>query len=158
MSRTSRTFGVIVLCAFVSSAVLAKSFTPKKNTHAEVKAYVKRAAEVVKKKGPDCATFSSKEWMSGDYYIFVSGADEKIICHPNASMIGKDNSTIVDEKGNKVGRMIIDNSKKPGGGWSEYVWPRPGETKAVAKSSYSMQVKGPDGKVYMLGAGGYELK
>ncbi len=145
---------LLLLCA---SAAFAKSYTPKKNTRADIKGYVKAAANVVKKHGPSCSTFESKDWRSGDYYIFVTGPDETELCHPNASMIGKPASEIVDSKGKKVGTALLEAAKK-GGGWVDYVWPRPGTTTPVAKSSYSMKVKGPDGKTYYVGSGGYELK
>ena len=64
---------------------------------------------------------------------------------------------VVDSKGAHIGTALIDAAKK-GGGWVDYVWPRPGTTNPVSKSSYSMQVKGPDGKTYYVGSGGYELK
>ena len=144
----------LLLCV---SAATAKSLTPKANTHAEIKAYVERAAAHIAKHGPDCAAFKSADWMSGDYYIFVTGPDERELCHPDAKMIGKPASEVVDANGKKIGTALIDAAKK-GGGWVDYVWPRPGTTKPVAKSAYSMKVKGPDGKTYYVGAGGYELK
>ena len=64
---------------------------------------------------------------------------------------------VVDSKGAHVGTALLDAAKK-GGGWVDYVWPRPGTTKPVRKSAYSMQAKGPDSKTYYVGAGGYELK
>jgi len=116
------------------------------------------AAKVVAKSGPSCEKFKSKDWMDGDYYVFVTGPDDKLVCHPNASMVGKANADIVDANGKKVGLDLIAAAKKKGGGWVDYVWPRPGQTTPVAKSSYATQVKGPDGKWYVVGAGGYELK
>jgi hypothetical protein len=154
----SRKFLVILVSLFLcASAALAKSMTPKANTHAEIKAYVERAAEHIARNGADCAAFKSADWMAGDYYIFVTGADEKELCHPDAKMIGKPASDVVDAKGKKVGTALIDAAKK-GGGWVDYVWPRPGTTKPVPKSAYSMQVAGPDGRTYYVGAGGYELE
>lgn len=144
----------ILLCA---TAAMAKSLTPRANTRAEIKAYVERAAKYIEKHGADCAAFKSKDWMSGDYYIFVTGPDEREVCHPNPEMIGKPASEVVDSKGMHVGTALVDAAKK-GGGWVDYVWPRPGTTTPVAKSAYSVQVKGPDGKTYYVGSGGYELK
>jgi cytochrome c len=154
-----RNFAAVVLVGLVATAAIAKSEVPTKNTHKAIKKYVKEAAEVVAKKGPSCETFSSKDWMSGDYYIFILGPDEKILCHPNASLIGKNNLDVTDANGKKIGVEIAANAKKKGGGWTEYVWPRPGTTTPqVPKMTYSTQVKGPDGKWYVVGGGGYELK
>jgi len=145
-----------VLC-LIATVALADSNLPKANTRAGIKAYVDAAAKVVAKYGPSCAEFAEKEWRSGDYYIFVTGPDEKELCHPNPQMVGKPASEIVDANGKKVGTALVEAAKK-GGGWVDYVWPRPGTDKPVPKSSYSVQVKGPDGKTYYVGAGGYELK
>ena len=146
---------LLVLCA---STALAKSYTPKKNTRADIKAYVNAAAKYVKKHGADCAAFKSKEWTFGDYYIFVDGPDNRTLCHPNAAIVGKNSDEIVDVNGKKVGMAIREAAAKKGGGWTDYMWPRPGTDKPVAKSTYAMQVKGPDGKTYVVGSGGYELK
>ena len=151
-------FAIVFVIALVAPALLADSYVPKANTHAAIKAYVEAAAKVIAKSGPSCAEFAEKEWRSGDYYIFVTGPDDKELCHPNKDMIGKSASEVKDSNGKNVGLLLLEAAKKPGGGWVDYMYPRPGTTKPVAKSSYSMSVKGPDGKTYYAGAGGYELK
>jgi methyl-accepting chemotaxis protein len=158
MNRRHTSWVLVVLLLICTSAAMAKSNLPAANTRAAIKTYVKSAAKIVAKNGPSCDTFKSADWTGGDYYVFVTGPDEKLICHPNPSMVGKANADIVDANGTKVGTMLIDASKKKGGGWVEYVWPRPGQTTPVKKSSYATRVKGPDGKWYVVGAGGYELK
>ena len=45
-----------------------------------------------------------------------------------------------------------------GHGWVNYVWPRPGQTTPSPKSTYVVRVIGPDGKRYIVGSGGYDLK
>ena len=149
---------VVLLLVLCASTAFAKSFTPKHNTRASIKAYVESAAKYVAKHGADCAAFKSKAWMYGDYYIFVDGPDGKTLCHPNPAIVGKTAEEIVDANGKKVGVAIRETAAKKGGGWVEYVWPRPGTDKPVAKSTYAMQVKAPDGKMYVVGAGGYEVK
>ena len=157
MSRryVTLTISLLILCA---ATAFAKSHVPKSNTRAAIKAYVNSAASVVAKKGPSCEAFAGKDWMAGDYYVFVMGPDEKAICHPNPALVGKPASDIVDANGKKVGEDIIAAGKKKGGGWVEYVWPRPGTTNPVPKSTYATHVKGPDGKMYVVGSGGYEVK
>ena len=143
-----------VVCA---SAMALNTNLPKSNTRAEVKAYVERAAQYVAKNGVTCSALQSKTWSSGDYYLFVVDANDKLVCHPNASLVGTSADAIVDSKGAKVGTML-DMMARKGGGWVNYVWPRPGTTNPVPKSSYAMEVKAPDGKMYVIGAGGYEMK
>jgi cytochrome c len=158
MNRRHASWVLATILLLACSPAIAKSYLPAANTRAAIKSYVRNAAKVVAKNGPSCDTFKNKDWMGGDYYVFVTGPDDKLVCHPNAAMVGKANADIVDANGTKVGTMILDASKKKGGGWVEYVWPRPGQTTPVKKSSYATRVKGPDGKWYVVGAGGYELK
>jgi methyl-accepting chemotaxis protein len=73
-------------------------------------------------------------------------------------MIGKPNASVVDVNGKNVGTAIEAAANKQGGGWIDYMWPRPGTTKPVAKSTFATTVKAPDGKTYIVGAGGYGLK
>ena len=150
-------FTVLLLAVGVPAA-FAKSYTPTKNTHAAIKKYVQAAASRVAKHGADCAAFTKPEWRSGDYYIFVDAPDNTTLCHPNASLIGKNSDEIKDANGKSVGAAIRTAAARTGGGWAEYMWPRPGTDKPVPKSTYVMKVKAPDGKTYVVGSGGYELK
>src|SRR5262245_7258706 len=86
--------------------VAATTHLPKANTRAAIQAYVEDAAKIVQKGGPSCATFASPEWRGGQWYIFVDGPDDKIVCHLKTDMIGKAPSSIVNAKGEKVGAMI----------------------------------------------------
>lgn len=138
--------------------VAAASHLPKTNTHADVQRYVEEAAKVVQKYGPSCATFASPAWRSSTYYIFVDGPSDNILCHANAAMIGKPPSTFVNSKGEKVGAMIAAKAQGNGKGWVDYFWLPPGKKTEELKSSYVMGVTGPDGKHYIVGAGGFNLK
>ena len=71
MSRRSVSLALRLLLVICASTALAKSYVPKKNTRAAVKSWVDHAAKVVAKNGPACDTLKEKNWMSGDYYIFV---------------------------------------------------------------------------------------
>jgi cytochrome c len=158
MSKKHLSIALSLLLAIFASTLSAKSYTPRANTRAAIKAYVDRAAKVVASKGADCKAFKSRAWMSGDYYIFVSGPDDRLVCHPNAQMVGKLNTEVVDANGKNIGQALNVAASQPGGGWVDYVWPRPGKTKPEPKSSYVMKVTGPDGKSYEVGSGGYGLK
>ena len=142
----------------LASAALANSYTPRANTRREIKKYVRAAAKHIAQHGPSCSEFASRDWRSGDYYIFVLGPDKRTLCHPDSSMIGRPASQIVDANGKHVGDMIAAAAMRMRGGWVDYVWPRPGTSKAVPKSTYAEHVKSPDGDLYIVGSGGYELK
>lgn len=155
---TRRHISLVIVLLFLVTPLFAKSHVPKKNTRKAIKEYVEEAAELVSKKGPDCAALNGPDYKGGDYYVFVSGPDGKTLCHPDPKIVGKAMTEIVDANGKKVGVELDAAAKKKGGGWVDYVWARPGTTKPVAKSTYVTTTKGPDGKMYMVGAGGYEVK
>lgn len=142
----------------VAATALAASHLPKANTHAAIKAYVEEAAKIVQKNGPSCATFASPEWRSGEWYIFVDGPNDEVLCHPNASLIGKSPTMVVNAKGDKVGAMVAAKGKGNGSGWVEYLWTPPGKTAEALKTTYVVGVTGPGGKHYVVGAGGWNVK
>jgi methyl-accepting chemotaxis protein len=156
----SRILLLVSVCviAIVAIAAAPVSHVPKANTRDALIAYVKDAAAIVQKSGPSCDAFASPEWRSGDYYIFVLGPDDKLVCHPKADMIGKLQSDIVNSIGDKVGERILKMGMADGKGWVDYLWARPGKTNEEPKSSYVMGVMGPDKKHYIVGAGAYDLK
>jgi signal transduction histidine kinase len=157
MSRNAFSFALCLLLSL--SAMAADSHTPPANTRDAVKAYVQEAAKVIAKDGPSCATFADKSWTSDDYYIIVVGPDDKVVCYPDPQVVGRPTSQVVDVNGKKVGDLLNAAARNnEGGGWVEYLWPRPGTTKPVPKSSYAVSVTAPDGKRYVVGSGGYELK
>src|ERR1051325_3673740 len=82
----------VTACLLATAALAAVSHLPKANTRAEVKRYVEDAAKVVKANGASCKTFESPEWRNGEYYIFVSGPDGKLLCHPRSEerRVGKE--------------------------------------------------------------------
>jgi methyl-accepting chemotaxis protein len=155
MRRVSLLLAIAALLPALSPAL----FYPLENTRKAVVRYVKNAADIVRKDGAaSCATFETMQWRSGDYYIFVVGPDDTTLCHPNAALIGKPESAIVNAAGDKVGERIMKAGAGDGKGWVDYLWPRPGQTKEEPKSAYVMGVTGPDGKHYIVGAGGYGLQ
>jgi signal transduction histidine kinase len=138
----------------------ATSYTPRTNSRAELQRYVERAADLVAKEGPAaaCVEFASTRWKGGDYYIFVDRLDDNVlVCHPNAGMVGKDQSNLQDVNGKYITREMKTLASTQGRGWVEYMWPRPGETAPSPKSAYVIAVTGPDGKRYNVGSGGYNM-
>jgi cytochrome c len=147
---------VAVLLVVLVAGCTTSSMTPRANTRTDIIEYVNGAAALVAKSGPSCDTFATKQWMAGDYYIFVINADGRLACHPNAQLIGRPSHEIVDANGLNVGDALVAAASGPEGhGWVEYVWPRPGQTAPVPKSSYATRVTGPGGVTYIVGSGGH---
>jgi len=76
----------------------------------------------------------------------------------NVAMLGKTNVEgknrydIQDVKGNYLIREIIKTGMQPGGGYTDYWFPRPGSDKAAQKRSYSLYFKPFD---WVIGTGNY---
>jgi hypothetical protein len=151
---------LLVVC-FIATACIS-SYTPSSNSRADLQQYVERAAALVREQGPAaCETLKGPAWMRGDYYIFVNTLDEDVtVCHPlRPELIGQSQTDIQDANGKYFAREMRAAASSPAGfGWVEYVWPRPGQTAPVPKSTYVMTVTGPDGKRYVVGSGGYEVR
>jgi hypothetical protein len=147
----------VCVIAVVAMAAAPPSHLPTANTRAAVMAYVKDAATVVQKNGPSCDAFAKPEWRSADYYVFVSGPDNKLICHANASVIGKSAADVVNKNGDMVGAKITKMGMADGQGWLDYLWTPTGKTTEETKSTYVMGITGPDHKHYVVGAGGFGL-
>jgi len=141
-------------------ACATSSMTPRANTRDEIVSYVNRAAQLVAAHGPSCDDFESPKWYSGDWYVFVLESDGRTVCHPaRPDMIGTMETSIVDPNGKPIGTEFLRVAREQtNGGWVDYVWARPGQTTPVPKSSFVKQVTGPDGKKYIVGSGGYELR
>ena len=125
------------------------AYMPKANSRREIKKYVHAAAKHIAEHGPSCSEFAKSEWRSGDYYIFVIGPDKRTLCHPDPALIGRASG----ENG-----RIVAAAMRMRGGWVEYPWPRLNNGKMAPKSTYAEHVKSPDGDVYIVASGGYDLK
>lgn len=139
----------------------ASSYTPAQNTRENVVAYVERAAALVGREGPTaaCATFHEPRWRGGEWYVFINGIDNVLVCHPERpDLVGGDQTNLRDVNGVYLAREMSARAADPDGrGWVEYMWARPGETTPVRKSVYVVAVTAPDGKRYVVGSGGYEM-
>ena len=150
----------LVALAFLALAC-ATSNVPRTNSRTDLQTYVEQAAAIIRDQGPAaCSTFSRREWMDGDYYIFVNNADTNVtVCQPvRPEMVGQDQSNLQDPTGKYIIREMLAAATGPEGrGWVEYMWPRPGQTDPSKKIAYVVSVNGPDGVKYVVGSGYYEM-
>ncbi len=74
---------------------------------------------------------------SGKEYLFVLGTDLITVMHPiKPALVGKDLSNFKDPQGKKLFVEMARVCEDKGEGFVEYLWPKPGEDKPVAKLSY----------------------
>ncbi len=73
-----------------------------------------------------------------DNYFWIDTVDGVNVVLLGRDSEGKSRLEDVDPTGKKLIREIIQNGLKPGGGFSEYHFPKPNQTEAVGKRSYSL--------------------
>jgi methyl-accepting chemotaxis protein len=73
---------------------------------------------------------------NGDY-LWINDMKPVMVMHPfKPEMNGKDISDFKDPHGKKLFVEMVNVCKKDGQGFVDYMWPKPGEDKPVAKLSY----------------------
>lgn len=152
-------FRTFVAAAAVFAVSCSTTMVPREHSRQAVIDYVNRAAELVADSGAAaCQTFRGSDWYSGDWYIFVFDETGRTVCHPaRPEMAGTMASQLVDVNGVRMGDEFMRIGSLDGGGWVDYSWTRPGSTTPVAKSAYVRSVM-RDGKRYIVGSGGYEMR
>lgn len=149
---------VLLLLATIAVAC-STARTPATESRDEIVRYVNRAAEVVRVNGAGaCTELQRPAWFTSDWYVFVLDQDGRTVCHPaRPEMVGRSSNELVDVNGKRFGEEFVRTAAS-GGGWVDYMWPRPSSTTPEAKSSYVLSVSGPDGRTYIVGSGGHAVR
>lgn len=118
---------------------------------------VNEAADFLAQKGEEgLPEFNNAEgpWVFKDTYVFVYNCSKEIIAaHINNKLIGYNLGDLVDKKSNYLGLELCAAAEDPNGAWTEYWWPKAGNTEPERKISY---IKKVPGQPYEVGAGIYE--
>lgn len=155
MKRSLRTAAIVVVL-LTCFAALAWA---EEATKDEVVAKCEEAAKLVQEKGVEAAsqTIGDKEgpFVWKDTYVFLMDLDGKMIAHPiKPELTQKDSLVEVkDTDGKPLFMEFIELAGSKGEGWVDYMWPKPGDEKPAAKSSYIYRVEGTP---YFVGAGIYK--
>ena len=145
---------ILVTIACFSAMAWAESATKQ-----EVVAKCEAAAKLIQDQGIEMAsqTIGNKKgpFVWKDTYVFLMDLDGKMIAHPiKPELAQKDNLLQVkDTDGKPLFVEFVEVAGSKGQGWVNYMWPKPGEDKPAAKTSYILRVKGTP---YFVGAGIYE--
>ncbi len=91
------------------------------------------------------------DYGDGNYY-FVYNSEGVIIIDRGSELEGGNEYDFVDMKGNYYARDLINNGKKPDGGFSEYYFSKPNSSEPKAKRSYSRYFEPFD---WVIGTGNY---
>jgi hypothetical protein len=151
----------ILIPAFAGLLIGASPAMAAGEDHAgpeEVIAKVRSAAALLAERGPaglDTLRDATSPYSWKDTYVFVvdCNADEVMANPAFPSRQGGDIKQHTDYDGKQYGHALCETATRPGGGWIEYVWLKPGGDVPLRKISYVMSV---DGQPYQLGAGIYD--
>jgi cytochrome c len=149
---------LLACLAFLATAAVAVPPPSSSAQEKQVKALVKSAAKLIKKKGEAAfAELNVKNgpWHKGATAIFVG--DDKGLELVNAAapeLVGKNLWDFKDPDGKLVIQEEWKIIKAKGKGWLECKWAKPGTTQPVPCRSYVQGVK-YKGKQYMVGAAYY---
>jgi hypothetical protein len=153
--KASRIFAGVAVAVLVSLSSVAVG--QDKATAEQVVSKVRDAASALSKTG-DLAQFNQKQgpWVWADTYVFVQNCDnDRIAAHPmKPELIGQDFMSLKDTKGNPLFQKNYCQEANDGV-WSEYWWPKPGETGGFRKLAYGLRVKGTP---YVVVSGIYDDK
>jgi len=98
---------------------------------------------------------TSSEFVYKDTYVFVIDTLYNMLVNPgDPSIEGKNQKDLMDPNGKYISREIVKMALDNGQGWVEYMWPKPGTTKAVRKSSFVKKII-IRGEVLVVGTGVY---
>ena len=128
---------------------------------ADTKALVENGVAMAKEKGlePTLKAIGDPKgpFVKGDLYLFAGSLDKvTATAHPFAAdkLVGPDLTNLKDSKGSQFFIKFKEIAEKPGSGWVEYWWPKPGEKEPSLKKTFIMRVPGQDAYI----AAGYYPK
>jgi methyl-accepting chemotaxis protein len=89
----------------------------------------------------------------GNEYFWITDQRPVILMHPfRPKLVNKNASKLKDKAGKYLFKEMVAAAKNKAGGFVDYLWPKPGETKPVPKISY---VKNVPGWNWIIGSGIY---
>ncbi len=97
------------------------------------------------------SALAAMRFEGGTGYIFVNDSNGVVISHPKKSIVGKSLWDAADANGVKFIQELIKQAKA-GGGFVQYLWPKPGEEEPQPKLSYSVYFRPWD---WVMGTGVY---
>jgi cytochrome c len=143
MKRSMLTATVIVIMITCFAALVWAEGATKE----EVIAKCEAAANLIQEKGVEIASqaIGNKEgpFVWKDTYVFLMDLDGKMIAHPiKPELTQRDNLLqVADTDGKPLFVEFVQVAGNSGQGWIDYMWPKPGEDKPVAKSSFIYRIK-----------------
>jgi cytochrome c len=150
---------ILVVCIVLASLWMANTVMAESATSDEAIAKCMEAAKLIQEKGIDPAGKAigdkSGAFVWKDSYVFLMDMDGKMLAHPIKPELTKQDNllSVKDTDGKPLFVEFVDIANQKGKGWVDYMWPKPGQEKPAAKSTYIYRVPGTQ---YFVGAGIYK--
>jgi hypothetical protein len=126
---------------------------------------VEKAASLIESRGTEAfLAFALKgsEWLDDERYMFVYDDRGIVAFHPiELELVGQDLSRFRDIEGRPVIAEMMEIGRRPepdASGWVFYLWEGPWHTRPQWKGSYVRKAVSPDGRVFLVGSGLYNVK
>ncbi len=158
----------LLTAVFICLAPISAQASAPQYKYQETKdlvALVDAASQLVSKEGEKAfAKFRQKDsrWYKGERYVFIEGPDGTEYVNPAfPELEGKNLYELKDAFGKPYVKQFIQRAmdpKGPGWTWVHYLWHKPGKQPLYWKTSFIKRVKSPQGKVYLVGSGLYNMK
>jgi len=117
------------------------------------------AAKLIKDKGVEAGIKAIGDpkgaFVWKDSYVVLMDMDGKVLAHPIMPELTKRDDLLKTNNSDGTNPFVefIKLANEKGSGWVDYMWPKKGEEKPVAKSSYVQRVPGTQ---YLVSAGIYK--
>ncbi len=126
---------------------------------------VERAAVMVESQG-DLAFEQLKKpnskWFHGETYFYAYTPDGVCVFHAETpELIGRNLIELKDIHGKSITKELVKigaNPEQDSRGWIFFEWGHGPQLTPNWKGAYARRVRTPEGKVYILGSGAYDLK
>jgi hypothetical protein len=126
---------------------------------------VEEAASSIERGGTEAFhDFSRKgsKWLNDQHYMFVYDEHGKAVFHPiEPDLVGQDLSSFQDIEGRRVIARMMEIARQPepnSSGWVFYLWEGMWHTRPQWKGSFVRKAIAPDGDVFLVGSGLYNVK
>lgn len=154
MKKSAYFLIIPALILFLVGPVSADSATKD-----EVVTKCQQAAQFVQDNGIDSAIKAIGDkngpFVWKDTYVFMLNMDGKMLAHPMKPELTQKETLfqVRDTSGKPLFVEFVELANSKGKGWVDYMWPKPGQDKPTAKSSYIYRIPGTQ---YIVGAGIYK--
>lgn len=130
----------------MSNIVVTAQALSEKETPQSVVANVHKAVELLKQKGSEALsilTDPKSEFNDRDAYLFIIDVDSSlVVSNPRfPERTGGNIREHLDWAGKRYGVELCEVAMQ-GGGWIEFIWPKPGTNEGVRKISYICPIPG----------------